>query len=86
MNSGEQVPHLSLNNNPNGSTLETTNKIPPENVIIEENLENYHQTKGAFPLLDEPSSYIDIRTVGEITQVEAIIDGAYVFPEIPNKQ
>ena len=31
----------------NGRTLEITYKIPLEKVIIEENLKNYHQTKGA---------------------------------------
>ena len=37
-----------------GRALEITDKIPLEKIIIEENLEKYHQTEGAFPLLDDP--------------------------------
>ena len=39
---------------PDGRTLEISDKIPLEKIIIEENLKKYHQTEGAFPLLDDP--------------------------------
>ena len=38
-----------------GRTLEITDKITLEKIIIEENLKKYHHTKGACPLLDDPS-------------------------------
>ena len=37
-----------------GITLEITDKTPLEEVIIEDNVKKYHQTKGAFPLIDYP--------------------------------
>ena len=51
------------------STLEITDKIPLEKVIIEENLEKYHHNEGAFPLLDDPWLYIDIGYFVEVPQV-----------------
>ena len=43
--------------------------------------EKQHQTKVACPLLDDPRLYLDIGTIGEVTQVKGIIDGPYVCPE-----
>ena len=41
-------------------------------------MKKYHQTKGAFLLLDDPWLYLDIGDFVEVPHVEAIIDGTYV--------
>ena len=61
--------------------MEIIDKIPLEKAIIEENLKNYHQNKGGHPLLDGHRLYRDIGAFGEGIQVEAILDGTYVFPD-----
>ena len=62
------------------STLEITDKIPPVNIIIAEQIKVFHQTKAALPLLDDPWLYLDIGYLGEGSLVEAIIYGKYVCP------
>ena len=64
-----------------GSTLETTYKIPLEKIIIEENLKKYHHTKVYLPLLDDLWLYQYIGDFGEVPNVEAILDGTYVCPD-----
>ena len=64
----------------NGITLKTTDKTPLEKFIIAENLKKYHQTKGTFPLLDDPRLYSDIGSLSEGPEVEALIYGLYVCP------
>ena len=66
------------------STLKITENIPPERVIIAENLKKYHQTEGACPLLNDPRLYLDIGAFGEGQQVEYILDNTYVCPENTN--
>ena len=68
-----------------GSTLEITDKIPLERVIIEENLKKYHQTKGACPWLGDPRLYIYIGAFGEVPRIESIPDGTYVCPYNTNQ-
>ena len=68
-----------------GRTLEITDKIPLEKVIIEENLKKYHQIEGACQLLGDPRLYRDIGSFGEVTQVEAILNGMYVCPDNSNQ-
>ena len=61
-------------------TLEITEKILQEKVIISENLKKYHKIKGDCPLIYDPCLYLDIRAFGEGPQVEDILDGKYVCP------
>ena len=55
-----------------------------EKVIISENLKKYHQTKGAFPLLDDPLLYLDIGDFGDSPEVKAILYSTYVCPDNTN--
>ena len=45
-----------------------------------ENVKNYHQTKVAYSVLDDPQLYLDIGDFDEGPQVEVILDGTYVCP------
>ena len=67
-------------------TLELTDKIPLEKVIIEENLKRYHQTEGACPLLHDTRFYRDIGAFEKSPHVEDILDGAYVSLTTLTKQ
>ena len=44
-------------------------------------MKKYHHTKGAWPLLDDPCLYSDIGALGEVPQVEAVLDSTYVCPD-----
>ena len=44
-------------------------------------MRNYHQTKGACLLLDDPRFYSNIKALGEFTKEEAILDGTYVYTD-----
>ena len=68
----------------NGITLTITDKTPLEKVIIVENMKEYHHNEGAFSLLDDPRLYLDIRAFDEGSQVEAILNGTYVYPDNTN--
>ena len=63
-----------------GSTLEITDKIILEKVIITENLNKYHHNKGAFPFIDDSQLYLDLGAFGEGPQVKAVLDDTYFFP------
>ena len=44
-------------------------------------MKKYHQTEGAFPLLNDPRFYSDIGSLGEGPQVEAVLGDTYVCPD-----
>ena len=66
---------------PDGITLEITYKPPLEKVIISENVKKYHQIEGSCMLLDDHQLYLVIGDFDEVPQVEAILDGTYVWPD-----
>ena len=47
-------------------------------------MEEYYETEGACPLVDDPRLYLDIGAFSKVPQVEAIIDSKCVFPENTN--
>ena len=63
------------------STLEITDKIPLEKVIIAENFKGCHHTERACPLIHDPRLYSDIGAFVEVPQVEVIIYGTHICPD-----